>query len=117
MDTIRSITLVRQVILIIGFINPSNLGLAETYLKSEVELETLQHLFRDCEITQHIWMGTDLGIRSNNGTKAPIADWIVIWIHVLRSYYKEETLVVKFLATLWSIWCTRNDGIFSNAAR
>lgn len=42
----------------------------------KVEVESLEHLFRDCNISRHIWAAGRLGLRTENQANIPIADWI-----------------------------------------
>ncbi|XP_074301412.1 uncharacterized protein LOC141632799 [Silene latifolia] len=74
-------------------------------------LESLEHLFRDCLISSHIWAGSPLGIRSFNGNNIPIQLWVTNWIGFLL---KEDSLdsCILFISTLWRIWCLRNDLVF-----
>ncbi|XP_074298430.1 uncharacterized protein LOC141629306 [Silene latifolia] len=42
--------------------------------------ETMEHLFRDCEIAQRMWACTDLGIRDYQVNNMDIGKWIVHWM-------------------------------------
>ncbi|XP_074271590.1 uncharacterized protein LOC141595525 [Silene latifolia] len=74
-------------------------------------LESLEHLFRDCLITSHIWTGSPLGIRGSNGSNISIKSWVLNWVTFL---HKDDSLdsCILFINTLWRIWCLRNDLLF-----
>ncbi|XP_074306215.1 uncharacterized protein LOC141641454 [Silene latifolia] len=77
----------------------------------DTQLESLDHLFRDCLISSHIWAGSPLGIRSSNGKNIYIQSWVINWISFL---YKDDSFdsCILFISTLWRIWCLRNDTVF-----
>ncbi|XP_074289554.1 uncharacterized protein LOC141614707 [Silene latifolia] len=54
----------------------------------DTQLESLDHLFRDCLISSHIWVGSPLGIRSSNGNNISIQSWVINWISFL---YKDDS--------------------------
>ncbi|XP_074265128.1 uncharacterized protein LOC141587553 [Silene latifolia] len=74
-------------------------------------LESLEHLFRDCLISSHIWAGSPLGIRSFNGNNIPIQLWVINWISFLHKEYSLDSCIL-FISTLWRIWCLRKDLVF-----
>ncbi|XP_074318184.1 uncharacterized protein LOC141654978 [Silene latifolia] len=47
------------------------------------QIESLEHLFRDCSIASHFWAGSPLGIRSSIGANVSIQTWVINWITFL----------------------------------
>ncbi|XP_074300109.1 uncharacterized protein LOC141631323 [Silene latifolia] len=76
------------------------------------EEETLDHLFRDCDISSRIWAGSTLGINANLFPSLDVRDWIVNWILYLSKVEDGVNLVIHFLVILVSLWTLRNDIIF-----
>ncbi|XP_074288621.1 uncharacterized protein LOC141613777 [Silene latifolia] len=75
-------------------------------------VETMEHLFRDCDISSRIWAGSSLGINSANGTNIRVGEWIINWIHYMTTIEDNDTRIIQFLAILVSIWTMRNNYIF-----
>ncbi|XP_074304857.1 uncharacterized protein LOC141639693 [Silene latifolia] len=75
-------------------------------------MESLEHLFRDCEYVSRLWSATHLGINANSGSNISIQEWIINWLSLLLR--KENTIdgVISFMCTLWIIWVTRNRQVF-----
>nr|CCA66020.1 hypothetical protein [Beta vulgaris subsp. vulgaris] len=75
--------------------------------------ENESHLFRDCNISRHVWASSLLGIRICPMTVISIEDWIKNFLKLL---WKEDGVksprVSEFIATLWAIWIHRNNVIF-----
>ncbi|XP_074267199.1 uncharacterized protein LOC141590510 [Silene latifolia] len=74
-------------------------------------IESLNHLFRDCPTSSRIWLGSPLGIRSNVGNNISIQRWIINWCTLLTKE-KGVDAISFFCSTLWQIWCLRNDHCF-----
>lgn len=51
----------------------------------EKEIETLEHLFRDCSISRHVWAAGRLGLRTDQQTNISISIWIWNWFRMFRS--------------------------------
>ncbi|XP_074300422.1 uncharacterized protein LOC141631683 [Silene latifolia] len=47
------------------------------------EVETLDHLFRDCHVISRIWNGSCMGINTLNNSHCRVGDWIISWIGYL----------------------------------
>ncbi|XP_074300123.1 uncharacterized protein LOC141631337 [Silene latifolia] len=76
------------------------------------EVETLEHLFRDCDVSSRIWFGSVLGIRTNQNNYLDLGEWIINWITYLKGQKENCYGLIHFLATLNSIWLLRNNSIF-----
>ncbi|XP_074277325.1 uncharacterized protein LOC141600966 [Silene latifolia] len=81
-------------------------------------METLEHLFRDCEVSARIWAGSSLGIRVGGAELIGMADWIIDWIRYLWKQKEGRIRVINFIAILWGLWTIRNkvkfDGMTNN---
>ncbi|XP_074302973.1 uncharacterized protein LOC141637313 [Silene latifolia] len=81
-------------------------------------LETIEHLFRDCEVSARIWAGSELGIRVENAKSLNMTDWIIDWIRYLLSKEGGVKRVIIFIAILWGLWIIRNkikfEGLTTN---
>ncbi|XP_074266960.1 uncharacterized protein LOC141590255 [Silene latifolia] len=75
-------------------------------------METMEHLFRDCEVARRIWMCSELGIQTAVCPPIALAKWIINWLHYLEKMVDAESRLVRFLAMLWCLWCTRNRVTF-----
>ncbi|XP_074271521.1 uncharacterized protein LOC141595451 [Silene latifolia] len=76
------------------------------------EVETLEHLFRDCDVSSRIWFGSVLGIRTDQNTFLELGEWIINWITYLKGQKENYYGLTHFLVTLNSIWTLRNNSIF-----
>ncbi|XP_074305581.1 uncharacterized protein LOC141640800 [Silene latifolia] len=74
--------------------------------------ETMEHLFRDCEIAKRIWACSELGIRVDCHSTVGIAKWVINWINYLAKMDDAERRMVRFIATLWCLWSCRNRVLF-----
>ncbi|XP_074310655.1 uncharacterized protein LOC141646657 [Silene latifolia] len=75
-------------------------------------LETVEHLFQDCESARRIWAGSELGIRVDNVGSLSITDWIIDWIKLLSGKEGGERRVIMLVAVLWGLWSLRNRNNF-----
>ncbi|XP_074265297.1 uncharacterized protein LOC141587724 [Silene latifolia] len=82
------------------------------YGSEQKNVESLEHLFRDCNVSARIWAGSDLGIRTENTSTTEISTWIINWIRYLINLEEGERRVIRFMATLWGLWVLRNNIIF-----
>ncbi|XP_074309741.1 uncharacterized protein LOC141644167 [Silene latifolia] len=78
----------------------------------ETALETMEHLFRDCPVSRRLWACSELGIRTNQALFLQIDTWIIDWMVYLEKSEGREEHQIRFLATLWCIWSTRNQILF-----
>ncbi|XP_074306245.1 uncharacterized protein LOC141641485 [Silene latifolia] len=76
-------------------------------------VESLEHLFWDCEFVSRLWSANHLDINANSGSNISIQEWITNWLSLLR---KENSIdgVISFMCTIWTIWVTWNTHVFSN---
>ncbi|XP_074274096.1 uncharacterized protein LOC141597528 [Silene latifolia] len=51
---------------------------------NHTNLETVEHLFRDCELSARIWAGSGLGIKVEGAKCLNMTDWIIDWIRNLQ---------------------------------
>ncbi|XP_074301518.1 uncharacterized protein LOC141632916 [Silene latifolia] len=79
------------------------------HLCDREEVESLEHLFRDCPFASRLWRGTQLGIRSRQTQMISIQDWIVNWISYLLTLSDPKVLIISFLCVIWTLWCARNN--------
>ncbi|XP_074265726.1 uncharacterized protein LOC141588171 [Silene latifolia] len=56
-------------------------------------METMEHLFRDCEMAKRLWMCSDLGIKKIGCTSISLANWIINWMAYLEKMNDAEFLV------------------------
>ncbi|XP_074298419.1 uncharacterized protein LOC141629294 [Silene latifolia] len=87
-------------------------GVDTCFLCSTKEVESLEHLFRDCYVTNRIWAGTTLGINADQVLTVALDGWIINWILYLGKLEEGDSRILQFLATIWSIWTLRNNIIF-----
>ncbi|XP_074271618.1 uncharacterized protein LOC141595551 [Silene latifolia] len=78
----------------------------------EQSTETMEHLFRDCEISKRLWACTELGIRASQTHRMHIRKWVMQWIIYLEKLEEGTSRIIRFMATLWCIWCVRNRIVF-----
>ncbi|XP_074287915.1 uncharacterized protein LOC141613077 [Silene latifolia] len=78
----------------------------------EHSTETMEHLFRDCEISKWLWACTELGIRASQTHRMDIRKWVMQWINYLEKLEEGTSRIIRFMATLWCIWCVRNRIVF-----
>ncbi|XP_074290245.1 uncharacterized protein LOC141616975 [Silene latifolia] len=78
----------------------------------EENLETVEHIFRDCSLSARVWAGSILGIRVENAWRINITDWI----KYLSSGEDGKRRVVIFMTVLWGLWAIRNKAKFDNVS-
>ncbi|XP_074305857.1 uncharacterized protein LOC141641079 [Silene latifolia] len=80
-------------------------------------METPEHLFRSCDVIQHVWRASLLGIRSMANSNVSFIKWLAD--HLLYLYRASSPGfdgLLYFFCVLRSIWLTRNSIVFENAA-
>ncbi|XP_074298387.1 uncharacterized protein LOC141629258 [Silene latifolia] len=75
-------------------------------------VESLDHIFKDCEVAARIWAGSPLGVNTTQARHISAGDWIINWLHYLRTLEDWEVPTIQFLATIVSIWNLRNAAKF-----
>ncbi|XP_074295757.1 uncharacterized protein LOC141623561 [Silene latifolia] len=83
-------------------------GVCVCFLCDHMEIETLEHLFRDCTFATRIWRGSHLGINSRQRHDLCLQDWIINWLSLMLKMSDPNEVIVSFLCTLWTIWRARN---------
>ncbi|XP_074297662.1 uncharacterized protein LOC141628414 [Silene latifolia] len=72
----------------------------------------MEHLFRDCPVSRHLWASSELGIRVENGIHLSIQKWIIEWIYFLGNLVDAKSRLIRFLAMVSCIWSVRNRVLF-----
>ena len=78
------------------------------------ENEDDQHIFRVCPLALEAWEGNDLQIQPYDHPSMSLAAWLELWIgKFLKEDGYQGLRVPLFIGTLWAIWKTWNDQVFS----
>ncbi|XP_074293426.1 uncharacterized protein LOC141620461 [Silene latifolia] len=85
--------------------------------ESQVCMETLEHLFRDCEVSARIWAGSSLGIRVGGAESVGMAAWLTDWVQYLWKQDEGQVRVINFVAILWGLWTVRNKVKFEGLTK
>ncbi|XP_074300658.1 uncharacterized protein LOC141631956 [Silene latifolia] len=80
------------------------------------KLETVEHLFRDCEVSARIWAGSVLSIRVEGAKHLTMTDWIIDWVQYLGRQEEGRRRVILFIAIIWGLWTIRNKIKFEDLA-
>lgn len=79
-----------------------------------VHMESVQHLFFQCNYSQQIWQG----LMSILGINNPACQWtlVVEWIQKQgrKSCPKSQLITMLFTEAVYTIWLQRNSQIFNN---
>ncbi|XP_074304710.1 uncharacterized protein LOC141639512 [Silene latifolia] len=75
-------------------------------------IETVDHIFKDCEITARVWASSPLGVNTAQTRHISARDWIINWILYLRTLNEWEVQTTQFLAMIVSLWNLRNNARF-----
>ncbi|KAG5516000.1 hypothetical protein RHGRI_036892 [Rhododendron griersonianum] len=74
------------------------------------DLETIEHLFFNCDFAKIVWRASHLGFDFTVGTALGFVDWFVQWLkHAL-----DKELIQDLIFIMWSIWRDRNDVLFKS---
>ncbi|XP_074301690.1 uncharacterized protein LOC141633105 [Silene latifolia] len=79
---------------------------------SDDMVETANHLFMDCKFAQSLWFGCQLGLKSSAGIDIDVRIWFINWINYFVKSDNSRSLIFTLVATLWRIWCCRNEMVF-----
>ncbi|XP_074267254.1 uncharacterized protein LOC141590577 [Silene latifolia] len=73
--------------------------------------ETVDHLFRHCEVAQVIWKSGDLGLRASMNPHIPLRQWIseLLFYIMKNERHHSRYSITIFFSTLWAIWLARNE--------
>ncbi|XP_074266791.1 uncharacterized protein LOC141590078 [Silene latifolia] len=77
-------------------------------------VESISHLFRDCNFAKALWFGCPLGLRITGGVDIDARVWVINWITYFLIGPDPNSLLFPLIATLWRIWCCRNEMVFKN---
>ncbi|XP_074270813.1 uncharacterized protein LOC141594715 [Silene latifolia] len=75
-------------------------------------VESISHLFRDCSFAKALWFGCPLGIRITGEVDIDVRIWVINWVNYFLIGPDPTSLLFPLIATLWRIWCCRNDMVF-----
>ncbi|XP_074306467.1 uncharacterized protein LOC141641714 [Silene latifolia] len=75
-------------------------------------VESISHLFRDCSFAKALWFGCPLGIRITREVDIDVRIWVINWVKYFLIGPDPNSLLFPLIATLWRIWCCRNDMVF-----
>ncbi|XP_074303479.1 uncharacterized protein LOC141637927 [Silene latifolia] len=77
-------------------------------------VEYISHLFRDCSFAKALWFGCPLGLRITGGVDIDARVWVINWVTYFLIGPDPNSLLFPLIATLWKIWCCRNEMVFKN---
>ncbi|XP_074306579.1 uncharacterized protein LOC141641833 [Silene latifolia] len=77
-------------------------------------MESISHLFRDCSFAKALWFGCPLGLRITGGVDIDARVWVINWVTYFLIGPDLNSLLFPLIATLWRIWCRRNETVFKN---
>ncbi|XP_024640753.1 uncharacterized protein [Medicago truncatula] len=72
-------------------------------------IETINHLFLNCEHTRREWFGSQLGINFQNENLTDFIDWLISFI-----LNNDKSTIITMAALLYSVWHARNQLVFKN---
>lgn len=74
------------------------------------DLETIDHLFFNCDFAKTVWRASHLGFDFTVGTALGFVDWFVQWL----KHVPDKELIQDSIFIMWSIWRARNDVLFKS---
>ncbi|XP_074290113.1 uncharacterized protein LOC141616852 [Silene latifolia] len=77
-------------------------------------VESISHLFRGCSFAKALWFGCPLGLRITGGVDIDVRIWVINWVTYFLIGPDPNSLLFPLIATLWRIWCCRNEMVFKN---
>ncbi|KAK9706449.1 hypothetical protein RND81_07G125300 [Saponaria officinalis] len=86
------------------------------FCNGEDELESLSHIFRDCDFVCRIWAASSLGINSKSDEESSVQCWVTNWFNYLAKRDDQERSLIEFLALAQAIWDARNEIRFGRAS-
>lgn len=75
------------------------------------ELETIEHLFLNCDFARRISRASHLGFDFSMGNPIGFTTWFDGWIR----HAPDKELIQESILIMWSIWCKHNDVLFKSA--
>ncbi|XP_074298300.1 uncharacterized protein LOC141629152 [Silene latifolia] len=79
--------------------------------------ESLDHLFRSCSVSRHVWLSSPLGINSVANPGACLQKWLadfVVFFH--KNAAHADRCLLLFLCIIKAIWMIRNSVVFDNCS-
>ncbi|XP_021751015.1 uncharacterized protein LOC110716678 [Chenopodium quinoa] len=73
--------------------------------------ETIEHLFRDCEVVKRAWWG-EFGIRTEVNNHVQLEQWLMDLLWYSFKLEQEGMVSERILVLLYAIWLHRNEIIF-----
>ncbi|KAG5561433.1 hypothetical protein RHGRI_004464 [Rhododendron griersonianum] len=73
-------------------------------------LETIEHLFFNCDFAKTVWRASHLGFDFTVGTALGFVDWFVQWL----KHAPDKELIQDSIFIMWSIRRARNDVLFKS---
>ncbi|XP_026458941.1 uncharacterized protein LOC113359541 [Papaver somniferum] len=74
------------------------------------EVETVEHLFFQCDLAQAIWFASSFGLRLQGNTEINLQTLVQSWIQRNDNFY----YVSLGMAICWAIWKIRNEKVFED---
>ncbi|XP_074298594.1 uncharacterized protein LOC141629503 [Silene latifolia] len=79
--------------------------------------KSLNHLFRSCSVSRHVWLSSPLGINSVANPWVCLQKWLadfVVFFH--RNTAHADQCLLRFLCIIKAIWMVRNSVVFDNCS-
>ncbi|KAH9614555.1 hypothetical protein KSS87_007820 [Heliosperma pusillum] len=105
--------LIREILPCLSSLSRRGFSIRDTCVLCHSHPETLEHLFRLCPISQHVWRSSQLGIVTTSNLATSFKQWIsdfVVYLH--RHQSPNFKSLLYFQCVLLAIWKTRNAVIF-----
>ncbi|XP_074265574.1 uncharacterized protein LOC141588013 [Silene latifolia] len=80
-------------------------------------VESMDHLFRSCLLTQHLWKSCWLGINSTANPLTPFGTWVADLLSYLSHHslrQNKDYTLIYFCSLIRAIWTSRNLIVFQN---
>ncbi|XP_074270960.1 uncharacterized protein LOC141594873 [Silene latifolia] len=79
--------------------------------------ESLDHLFRSCTVSRHVWLSSALGIYSIANPGVCLQQWLADFIGFFhRVTANADQCLLRFLCIIKAIWMVRNSVVFDNCS-
>ncbi|XP_074293503.1 uncharacterized protein LOC141620564 [Silene latifolia] len=79
--------------------------------------KSLDHLFRYCTVSRHVWLSSVLGINSVANPGVCLQRWLADFIgYFHRVTANEDQCLLRFLCIIKAIWMVRNSVVFDNCS-
>ncbi|XP_074266190.1 uncharacterized protein LOC141588658 [Silene latifolia] len=81
------------------------------------QTESLDHLFRTCTVTRHVWLLSSLGLNSVANPTICLQRWIADLICYFHRFTDStDQCLLRFLCIFKAIWMVRNSVVFDNCS-